>query len=350
MPDREIDREAFLRRVERRARIGRRMTWLQRKLLGSERSRYEEVDEWTFPTDRERVMHYYALNNDHLPDLDQPAWLNEKIRWQFLNHPNPLMSLAADKRAVRDYLAYKGAAIQPPALHATLDDPEAILEVDLPERFVFKPTFSSRRVHVEDGVGEGQPTPRADLVRKAAVWSRKDLWRGTGELHYRPIPRRWIVEEYVPGRRRLEYRLFCFMGEPVYYSVIIERKGEAIRHAVLDLDGRPFRAQFAGFPSEADVPPPPPDFDRMLADARLLSEDFLHVRVDFFVHDDRTMFSELTFSSLAAVVNFDSDAANDEIGALMDLGRADAYLARGRRIAEAVGRGERAAAEMVLEN
>jgi hypothetical protein len=132
--------------------------------------------------------------------------------------------------------------------------------------------------------------------------------------------------------------------------VIIERKGEAIRHAVLDLDGRPFRAQFAGFPSESDVPPPPPDFDRMLADARLLSEASVHVRVDFFVHDDRTVFSELTFSSLAAVVNFDSDAANEEIGALMDLERADAYLARGRRLAEAVRQGERAVAEMALDH
>ena len=38
----------------------------------------------------------------------------------------------------------------------------------------------------------------------------------------------------------------------------------------------------------------------MLAEARRLSEDFLHVRVDFLKFDGRLYFSELTFANLAA--------------------------------------------------
>src|SRR5690606_27549434 len=41
----------------------------------------------------------YVLN------LQNPQTLNEKINWYKLNHKNPLISLCADKYAVRNYVA-----------------------------------------------------------------------------------------------------------------------------------------------------------------------------------------------------------------------------------------------------
>ena len=72
----------------------------------------------------------------------------------------------------------------------------------------------------------------------------------------------------------------------------------------------------------------------MLAEARRLSEDFLHVRVDFLRFDGRLVFSELTFANLAAGVPFAPKWMNRELGSMMDLRRAPGYLERGHRIAE----------------
>ena len=79
--------------------------------------------------------------------------------------------------------------------------------------------------------------------------------------------------------------------------------------------------------------PRPADLDRVLALARLLSEDFLHVRVDFLKFDGRLVFSELTFANLAARIPFEPVEMNAELGAKIDLGRAAEALANGRRIA-----------------
>ena len=63
----------------------------------------------------------------------------------------------------------------------------------------------------------------------------------------------------------------------------------------------------------------------------------MHVRVDFLRCDDRLVFSELTFASNAARIPFTPLAANVTLGDMMDLGRADEYLERGRAIAQRLG-------------
>ena len=75
----------------------------------------------------------------------------------------------------------------------------------------------------------------------------------------------------------------------------------------------------------------------MLEEARRLSEDFLHVRVDFLRCDGRLVFSELTFAGGAARNPFDPLPLNLMLGEMMDLSRAPELLARGRGIAAELG-------------
>ena len=112
------ERDRFVTRIDRRMRWNHRCARLGR-LLGATGGLQAAVYDATFRSDAEAVSYFYALTNDHLPDLDHPTWLNEKIRWQFLHHRNPLMSLAADKIAVREYLLHKQARVAAPAMIAT---------------------------------------------------------------------------------------------------------------------------------------------------------------------------------------------------------------------------------------
>src|SRR4051812_20215794 len=109
MPRLFSDRDSFVRRIERRREAARGVAHARRTVGLAHGPTQPDIYDGTFRNDEEAVSYFYALRNDHLPDFENPTWVNEKIRWQFLGRPNPLMSLAADKIAVRSYLAYKGA-------------------------------------------------------------------------------------------------------------------------------------------------------------------------------------------------------------------------------------------------
>ncbi len=336
MPKEAGDRNAFLQRIERRRRWAYRRHRIESRLRMSARPLQAQVYDAAFRSDAEAVAYFYALHNDHLPDFTTPRRINEKIRWQFLHHPNPLMSLAADKIAVRDYLAFKGVDIPAPALVAVGEGPEDLLSTRLPRRYALKSAFGSGQNHIEDGSGRSD---RGALARKVDDWRNWDQWRRTGEMHYRSVPKRWLVEEFLPAEsERLEFKFWCLHGEPVFVTVITERDGKSYRKAVYDLDWQRLDlvAQGGGQEAEGEVPRPA-GLDRMIGEARRLSEDFMHVRVDFLKYDGKLWFSELTFATLAACQPFRPDPLNRELGAMMNLARADDYLDRGSRIARRLG-------------
>jgi hypothetical protein len=334
MPRIDLDRDAYLKEIDHRHRWAWRVARLRHGLGTLSRPVQAEAYDRTFRSDREAVTYHYAVRNDHMPDFESPTWVNEKVRWQFLNHPNPLMTLAADKAAVRSYLRYKGAEIPAPELYGVFSGGEAFAAARLPRRFVLKSTFGCGQHHFID---EAEPVRRralASQLRRLGDW---DHWRILGEMHYRGIPKRWLAEEDVgPVETIKEYKFYCLHGQPVFVLFISERTPGRFRHALFDLNWGPVDFHWNGHPESAERPPRPADFERMVAEAKRLSEDFLHVRVDFLQQGNRTYFSELTFSGGGARNAFVPYFYNEVLGEMLELDRADAYLERGRRIATAL--------------
>ncbi len=338
MPRFSFDRDGFVRRVDRRREVARWAAHTRRRIGLGRGSLQADVYDQTFRSDEEAVSYFYALRNDHLPDFENPTWVNEKVRWQFLNHPNPLMTLAADKVGVRDYLRLKGAEIEAPELFAVGTSPADLDRFDLPHRFALKCAASSGQNHFEDGV---RPTPREELLSKLGRWGEKDYWRHAGELHYRGMEKRWLIEELlVPSGRIVEYKFYCILGEPVFILVISDRCGPKYSSALFDLKWRPVDFHWRGYPASAQATSRPAALEQLVAEARRLSEDFLHVRVDFLQCGDRLVFSELTFSGGAARNPFMPLMKNEEFAEMLDLGQAGERLERGRRLATALGWGE----------
>ena len=335
MPRLHADRDSFVRRIERRRDAVRWVSHARHKVGLAQRPSQAEVYNATFRSDEQAVSYFYALRNDHLPDLENPTWVNEKVRWQFLNHPNPLMSLAADKIAMRDYLRFKGAMFAAPEILAKGSTAEELDKATLPRRFVLKATASSGQNHFEDGA---RPTPRAELVAKLDHWNSLDYWRHAGEMHYRSIEKRWLVEELLtPSDKLVEYKFYCIHGEPIFVLVISDRVGTNYNCALFDMDWKPSQFHWRGYPATARSTSRPAAFHKLIDEARRLSEDFMHVRVDFMQCGDRVLFSELTFSGGAARNPFVPLVKNVELGRMTDLDRAPEYLARGEKVASGLG-------------
>jgi hypothetical protein len=304
---------------------------MRRRLSGSSAPVQAAAYDRTFRSDAEAVTYHYAVRNDHLPDFDHPTWINEKVRWQFLNHANPLMGIAADKAAVRDYLRYKDAQIPAPALYAVGAGRDALLAADLPERYVLKSTSGwAQNRFVACPVRDA----RRHLGDAVAEWDRWDHWRFLGELHYRGIPKRWLAEEVIGTAARItEYKFYCIMGEPQFFMYMTDRSGNDVRCSLFDPQWRPTPFHWSGYPPTAERPEKrPAAYEKMLAEARRLSEDFMHVRVDFLECDGRVYFSELTFAGGGARNPFLPRIQNEVFAEMMDLSRAAGYAERGRAI------------------
>jgi len=336
MPLAHASRNAFVARIDRRRRLAYHWVRAQRKLGVLRKPHQAAIYDATFQSDAEVVSYFYAKHNDHLPDFDHPLWINEKIRWQFLHHPNPLMSLVADKISVRDYLRHTGVETRAPEIFATGTGAGA-LPARLPPRFVLKSAYGSGQNLVVDG---SAPVSREKLARAVAEWEAWDQWRVTGEFHYRDLPKRWLIEEYLPATTdKLEYKVFCTLGEPIFISAITERGCGWLKRAYYDPDWNrcDFDMHVPGVITETRPVPRPPELDLMLADARRLSGDFLNVRVDFLKFDGQLAFSELTFASLGARAPYEPREVNIDLGARMDLAKAPELMKRGRRIAAQLG-------------
>lgn len=335
MPRADIDRDAYVRQMDRRVRWGWRVSRLRRRLAGDPTPVQAAAYDRAFRSDAEAVTYHYAVRNDHLPDFETPSWINEKIRWQFLNHANPLMAVAADKAAVRHYLHHKNAQIPAPELYGVGTGADDLLAADLPDRFVLKSTSGWAQNRF---VADTLPAARRNLAATVSEWQRWDHWRVLGELHYRDIPKRWLAEQVIgPAARISEYKFYCIMGEPQFFMFMTDRAGNDVRCSLFDLKWRLTPFHWSGYAQTADRPERrPAAFEKMVAEARRLSEDFMHVRVDFLECDGRVYFSELTFAGGGARNPFMPHVQNEAFGEMMDLRRAAEYAARGRAITSSI--------------
>jgi hypothetical protein len=331
----QADMTPEARRLVQRIRLRQAVAALLALAIPGRGRRKRLIHTFAFRTDAEAVAYPFAKAQGRLPDFTAPRVLAEKVRWTFLHHANPLMALVSDKIAVRDYLAFKGARIAPPKLIATGWDPDDILRLELPDRFALKASNSCGANHFH--IGPAAPD-RAALRKALGDWRATDHWRRHGELFYRDIPWRFLVEEFLPSdRQKMEYKIMCFHGKPVFISAISQRGEGGLQRSVHRPDWSVAGYGTRGLKSSATPAPRPEALDLMLSEAHRLSEDLMHVRVDFLQYDDRLVFSELTLANAGMQQPIDPPEANEWLGSLIDLSQAEDYARRGQKIAHALG-------------
>ena len=320
--------DALIQRIRLRRMLGKLLFCV----VPGKARRNRLIHDFTFRNDADAVALPFALVQGRLPDLKAPKTWAEKVRWTFLHHRNPLMSLVSDKIAVRGYLDLKGAQIAPPKLLATGWKPEDILQMDLPERFVLKASNSCGANLFHTGPN---PPDRQTLLRQLRLWRDTDFWRRHGELFYRDIPWRFLVEEFLPSdQRQLEYKVVCFHGEPLWIAVVGSRGPNGCVRIGHFPDWTPIPFGTRGVESSPEPAKRPEALDLLFAEARRLSADFMHVRVDFLHYNDRLVFSELSLSNNGMRSPIEPHDQDLWVGSQIDLSREAEYARRGQDIAQ----------------
>ena len=251
-------------------------------------------------------------------DIKSPKSLNEKLQWLKLYYypNNPLVIQCTDKYQVRSYIESKGYEASLTNLIGVWERVEDIDWAKLPQRFVLKCTHGcAYNILCKDK----STFNRKDAENKLSKWLKEDFAAFNVELHYGKIkPRRIICEEYL-GDIILDYKFFCFNGEPQFFYVssdlIHDRQAEM---GFFTLDGKKIPLIRDDYKDIGNIEMPT-CLPEMIETSKVLSKDFPFVRVDFFKMDNSYKFAELTFTPAAAMMPIDPKEYDVEWGELLHL-------------------------------
>ncbi len=320
--------EARKARAERRAR----------KLPRTARQAF--IYDNTFLNEIEAVAYPLAKALGRVPNFATPTTYCEKMRSLYLTHPNPLLSLVADKVEMHRYCDLMDPPIRPPALYAAHDDPAKLDLSTLPQTAMLK---------ISDGCkmnilhGPGMPVTPFALRRFLRRYWHIDHWRRHAELHYRDIPRRLMAEEaLLPIEGLTETCVFCAFGTP--YMSLNKTGYSANTHAGRNGGYIALAPHLKPLEPYADFVTPPFDVawparhrDAMMETARRLSAPLPNCRIDFMFIGDRCYLGEITISSAAFTKPYDNLAQENLLGSLYDFSLLPEFLEKGRDIARQLG-------------
>ena len=286
-----------------------------KKIISSRSLRQKILFHLGFIPDKAMTSLQYRIKTGRRIDWRHPKRYTEKLQVYKTYYRNPLMVTCSDKADVRGYVADRGLSRLLNELYGVYDSCGEIDFDALPAAFVAKDTLG-------DGAGVSVLICRdkTSLDRKKF---EQTLRRWTSTPHNKPCGgREWpyysgkkhriLIEKYIESEAEegglVDYKFFCFNGEPKYLYVMANRsnpQGPSIGIYDAEFHLTPYRRT-----GRAPLPrpvPKPDNFEEMLDAARRLSEPFPHVRVDLYNPNGKLLFGELTFFSGTGYTTFTPD-------------------------------------------
>lgn len=267
-----------------------------KKIIMNQKFRFLIIKLFNFVPDKLMIVLQYKLSTGRWPKLKKPKRFTEKIQWYKLNYRHDLLTTCSDKYSVREFVSAKGFSHILVPIHGIYENVKEINFENFPNKFVLKTTNGSHtNILCTDKAQLNIDLAKKTLLSWLNIWTSK-MGREWG--YYNIIPR--ILCEKLLERDTnndlIDYKFFCFNGEPFCLYAIVERFLEdGIKLGIFDTEFNlmPYRrSDIEGLTKNI---PKPKNFNRMLEIAKELSRDFPFVRVDLYNIDGIIYFGELTF-------------------------------------------------------
>lgn len=252
---------------------------------------------------RMQVSLRYRLTHGKWIDWKHPRDIDEKIQWLKFYGDTSQWPRLADKYAVREYVKEKGLGDILVPLIGKWDKAEDIPWESLPNQFVMKTNH-----------GSGDALVCTDKSQLDTAYHTKNFDRLLKEKfgvtmyepHYDKIKPCIIAEELLdaskqdyPSSSPIDYKLWCFDGEPAFFFVCFNRANGSCDVSTYDTDWNLYPQYIKGVDHyhACDTPLPRPHcLEQMLAIAPKLTKGFPCVRLDLYEIDHKLYFGEMTFT------------------------------------------------------
>lgn len=274
------------------------------------------------------VRWLYFVHHGRLPDLKQPRLFSEHMARTKLPPVDPRHVRCADKLAVRDFVKERGREETLVPLHRVYERVEEIDWTRLPSRFVMRCSHGSKAVILCPDRRSFDADAWKGLLER---WMAAGTERSLGEVHYRDIPRRILLEDMLDswdGGPLVDHKFWCFHGRP-RFVLLVRGSGMGRRfYSYRDLDWKPLQPHRRLHPEDGLARPP--HFDALVELAATLSAGFSFVRVDLYDTAQGPRFGEMTFTPWGGVGSFFSDDWDARMGAWIAAGARRRAMAEGR--------------------
>lgn len=255
-------------------------------------------------------IRYFARFHKFM-NLKNPKTLNEKIQYLSFRTDTSKWTPLSDKHAVRDFIKECGLEDILIPQYAHYANADEISLKDLPETFVMKTTHGSGDVLI----AKDKSKLNEDEIKK---YFAEMLQHRYGELeggqHYQRIIPAITVEALIPNDEEsakystslIDYKFWCFNGEPYYCWVCCNRDkhGTDVMTYDLEWNAHPEWSIFGDHYRHGEVTPKPKNYERMLEICRILSKEFPCVSVDLYNVGGKIYFGEMTFTRLGGLIDF----------------------------------------------
>ena len=240
------------------------------------------------------------------PNIDKPQNLIEKIYWLQLYSDTSMWTKCADKYLVREYLHDLGMDNYLPKLYGKWESVDEISFDSLPPNYILKTNNGCGTcIIVRDKDKEYD-----DIRKQLKQWLIVPYGWSGAQIHYTRIKPCIIAEQLMENSSKdnevsplslIDYKIWCFNGEPESIFVVYNRNGHYAKIALYDtdwnmLDNKMIPTEYKTIDLDTHIERPK-CLDEMLIVARKLSAPFKEVRVDLYVVEDKPVFGELTFTT-----------------------------------------------------
>lgn len=263
-------------------------------------------------------------------NLKYPQYFNEKMLWlkYYLYNKSKIVAQCYNKYLVREYVTQKGLSHILNQLFFTSPSIEDIPWENLPEECVIK-LSNGYYGHVFKRKEQNFNIDTAKKTLEKTKVRCKYAFRVSGDLFAYGTTPVFICERFIhpSNGKKLpdDYKFHCFNGEPKFLEYISNRdyanKDEFFKSNFIDIDKMIDRYDLEGEASPTDDIFLPRSFTEMVSYARILSEDFPYVRVDFYEENDKPIFGELTFTPY----HKQTKSSLSELGEMLSLSEIDKY-------------------------
>lgn len=247
-----------------------------------------------FLPDRVYIQLYYFMQFKHFCNLKHPKTYNEKLQWLKLNDRKDMYTTMVDKYEVKKYIAEKiGTEYVIPTL-GIYDNFDDIDFENLPNQFVIKCTHDSEGIVICKDKSKFDKEKARKKINEALKYNFYYIGR---EWPYKNIKPRIMVEKYMENAEDKElkdYKFFCFNGEPKAMFVASDREKGETKFDYYDLKFNHLDI-IQHYPNSINKIKKPEKFEKMIDLSKRLSQELIHVRVDFYEVNGKVYFGEMTF-------------------------------------------------------
>ena len=244
------------------------------------------------------------------------------MQWLKLYNRNPYYTKLVDKYEVKDIVAdIIGEEYIIPTL-GVWDKAEDIDFDSLPNQFVLKATHDSGRVIICKDKNKLDKEWAKKEMKKSL---ERDFYALTREWPYKNVPRRIIAEVYMKDKDSvandlIDYKFYCFNGEPTYCQVIRDRNSnETIDFYDMQWKHMPFVGLNPLANNGATPAKKPHYLIQMIKICKNMAKNTPFSRIDLYEINNKIYFGEITFFPNSGVGQFRPAETDLKLGAMITL-------------------------------